>query len=349
MRIFLPAGVFAVICALYTGYWFWAADRMEGLVNEWAVQQREAGATVSWSSLKVRGWPFRLEAHMEKPVIRTRDWAWKGDSFLLHMMPYSFSHYIGTFEGTHRLRLGGADAERPLVFEGEAALARASLVLESRDAMRVSVDLKGLTAQRLDTERGPVLTRFAAERLQVHLRQWLEKDGPERPSGANLAVAVQADNADIPGHGLKGLGPVVGLARGQVLLTELPIEIAGDPGSLADYLRSWESNGGKAQFEGFDLRWDRIDVSASGRMALDGEGRPQGEIDTRISDHAAVLDVLTSNELMQGKQAEMANGALAALGMVSRGKDGRLKLPVKLKKGEVWLGPVKLSKVEPVY
>lgn len=347
MRIFLPTGIFVLFCALYSGYWLWAADRMEDLVTDWAGEQRAAGAQVSWSSLKVRGYPFRLEAHVQDPVIRTREWGWQGDKFVLHMMPYSFSHYIGAFEGLHRIRLGGPDAGRPLVFEGEAARARASLVFESKEALRLSADFKGLQAKRLDAGGDTVLSRYAAERLQLHLRQWMETG--EKGADAMLAVAVQADNADIPAHGIEGLGPVVGLARGQVLLSGLPVEAAANPGSLADYLRTWEANDGRAQFEGFDLRWDEIDFSASGRMALDGAGRPQGELDTRIGGHGAVLDVLTSNRLLKDKQAELAKNAFTALNVVSRGEDGRLRLPVTLKKGDLYLGPVKMGRVEPVY
>lgn len=348
MRIFLPAGVFVLICALYSGYWLWASDRMEDLVTDWAQEQRAAGNSVSWSSLDVRGYPFRLEAHVGDPRIESRDWAWRGDKFVLHMMPYSFSHYIGTFQGTHAVRLGLSDAARPMVFEGEAAQARTSVVLEDEGAVRISVDLKGLAARQMDGASGKTLTRIAAERLQLHLRQWFSP-GENGERQGQLAVAFQAEKADWPAHGLEGLGSVIDLARGQLLFSELPLPSGKTQLVFADYLRAWESNGGRARLEGLDLRWDDIDLSASGRMALDGRGRPDGAIDTRIGGHAAILDVLRSNRVMDGKQAELVENALAALNMVSRGKDGRLRLPVKLKKGAVYLGPVKLSRLEPVY
>jgi hypothetical protein len=160
---------------------------------------------------------------------------------------------------------------------------------------------------------------------------------------------VQAEKANIPAHGLKGLGPVIGLARGAVLVSELPLQTAGDPYSLANYLRAWQTNGGRAQLQGFDLRWDAIDVSASGRMVLDGRGRPAGEIDTHIGGHAAIVDVLTANRFMAAEEAASVRNALAALNLVSRDENGRLLMPVTLKKGAIWLGPVKFGRVESVF
>lgn len=348
MRIFLPAGVFLLLCVLYSFYWLWASERMEAMVIGWADEQRAAGTEVSWSSLEVTGYPFRLEAHIGDPVIRARDWSWQGERFVLHMLPYNFRHYIGVFRGRQAVSLGGPAAGRPLFLEGAAERARASLVLEQAGGLRLSVDLTGLAARQLGAAQGPVTARFAAEHLQIHLRQWIEGETNGNPN-AKLAFAVQAEKAELPAHGLKGLGSVIDLARGQILLNELPLVAGADPLSLADWLRAWQSNGGGARLQGLDLRWDEIDLSASGRMALDGSGRPSGEIDTIVAGHAEIIEVLAANRLLPGEQAETAKNALAALNLVSRDERGRLLMPVTLKKGNLYLGPVKLGELAPVY
>ena len=337
MRI---AGLFAAIAlalAAYTVYWFhlagWAEDGIEARLAAW----RDAGYAVSRSDLTVNGFPYRIEASLSDLAIAAPDgeprWSWRVPLLVLVVQPWDLSHWIAISDRASTASLvadGGA-----LSLEARPETAWASLVLdEDFTARRVALDIKGLEirrAGRLDAVR--------AERVQLHARR------PETAVEPRLDAVLRIDILDLGDGDIGPLGSRIESAA-------LDASLLGPPprsGERAD-IAAWRDAGGTVDVHRLELLWGPVEMNAEGTVALDAEFRPIGALTAEIEGVDAVIDGFNQLGTLGDMGAEAAKFVLDLMSETRAGDGARVvTLPLTAQDGQLYLGPVPIAPLAPLF
>lgn len=162
-----------------------------------------------------------------------------------------------------------------------------------------------------------------------------------RSGGKLTSLDMEISDAS-PGMDPLGLG-----ARLERLSFRAVIEGAAPDGPGPEAVRAWRDNGGVVQLSDFRLIWGPLDLGAEGTLALDAEGRPIGALTARLRGHAGLVDALRASGQLSEGEAQTAKLALGAIAEAVGGDE--LALALSLQDGEVWLGPVRVARLAPLY
>ena len=90
----LPVNLFilvVILSALYCGYWFVMSGVILKGANEWVDEQRTIGRTVSYSDMKVTGFPYRFVLDVEEPAIYAPDLRARWEAETLQLIAMSWA------------------------------------------------------------------------------------------------------------------------------------------------------------------------------------------------------------------------------------------------------------------
>jgi hypothetical protein len=114
-------------------------------------------------------------------------------------------------------------------------------------------------------------------------------------------------------------------------------------------LAAWRDNGGALTLERVEVEWPPLGLSANGRLTLDDQLRPEGQLAARIAGLPELLDRLVEQGLMTAQQ--VSNIKLAVLVFAGERDDKSrpvLAAPLILRAGVLSLGPLPLARISPV-
>ncbi len=323
-----------------TGYWFWAADRVEAAIAEWTEAQRARGYEIAYRGPELSGFPIRLAVAISEPrVAAPRGWRWSGASIAGQ----------AAFWEPLTLHL---DLPRNQILSAEWRGHRRELALSAAAARGlVHLDRGGwLEAATVEMER-VVLTEASggatrAEALQFQLTRRppaLEgtQDWTLLLSGEMLGIALPEVVTSPLGQRVERIafdatvtGPIPGI---------VPI---GDP---AQALARWRDSGGLVELRDLALTWGPLEVTVSGTATLDRQLRPQGAFTARFRGLPKTVDAFVARNLIEPGVAFALKLTAMTLASGNDG-DGRpaVELPVTLQNGLFYLGPVALFRLAPV-
>lgn len=318
------------------GLWYWAASEVSTAIARWSQEQRARGYAVAYDGPEMGGYPLAVTARLETPAIASpHGWRWSGESIL------------GRAKVWAPLTL---DLEFPrrqdLSLETHRGLARVSLEMNrgrgavaftgGGEVQAAEMELIGVSATR-----GPGWRVTAA---RVHAAITGIEAGPAAAAGPDFLVNGEAGDVTLP-EAIKSLfGPTVSrLAFQAAVFGRVP---AGPP---AEGLAAWREGGGKIAVEAFAMRYGPVEILAQGELRLDAGLRPEGVLDARIGGLPGAMDKLSAEGLIDENAAFALK--LSALAM-SREEDGTgrpvVDLPITLRDGLLYLGPVALFPLAPV-
>ena len=334
---FLPIALLAVavLFAAVGGYWVWWAGQLERGIDQWREQQRLRGYEISYGGPAINGFPFAHVARFDAPMIQWPTGAhWQGPALVARARLWDPRTIAVSFAGRHtltRLNAGRVD----------------SLTLDSRGAdgsLRLRSDGRLESADA--TVRGlEVLAAPLGQVMSDRLHLWLAPDYGQ-PAGPELGYAFSFETSELrlPASLAAPLDPTAerivadGRLDGVFPATEPRLALA-----------AWRDNGGALELARVEIDWPPLGVTASGRLTLDDQLRPQGQLAARIAGLPELLDRLAERGLMTQKQvANIKLGVLAFSG--ERDDQGRpvLAAPLILNGGLLSLGPLPLARISPV-
>lgn len=340
-RITLPLAILFLFAA-YAGYWFWLAGRLQAGVEESVAGARTQGYRIAHGSIMRAGFPFRVEVQLAQPVIgQVREglaWRWQADGLAVAMPMYRYD------ELTYRA-LGGARLSYGAVKPGAAngTLERQTVLAPAESEVRVRYDEVGIRSLDLDWA-GIAIAQEGATPVQLaklSLRERATQGNGGR--GPGLFVSVRADGMQVPGLVGTPLGPRIGLLEAQATV-EGPITDA----PLKQALLHWRDAGGVLDLPQFQIVWGSVRVTGSGALALDEAARPMGTFSLRIAGYNWLIDQFVSSGKMNPSYGDLARSALAALAQEKGNQDG-VPVAIRIQDGRVFLGPVRVAKVEPLF
>ena len=328
--------------------WYWAASEVTAALAHWSQEQRARGYHVAYGGPVMGGYPLAVTADLAQPVLASpHGWRWSGERLLGRAkvwapltldleMPRRQDLALELRGEIRRVALETARGQGAVVFDGRGQVEAAEVEL-------IEVALSGDDGARLRVARLYAAVSGLAPGAGARAEA---EAGAGVGAGAEPDYLVNGEAGDVtlPEKVKAPFGPAVSrLALQAAVFGRVP---AGLP---AEGLAAWRDAGGKVALEAFTLRYGPLEVLAKGELGLDGELRPEGVLNGRIGGLAAALDKL-SEEGMIDKTAAFAL-KLSALAL-SRQEAGTgrsvVDLPITLRDGLLYLGPVALFPLAPV-
>ena len=347
--LILPFALIAVGGITYSLWWVGVANRVEATVLKWQTVQAANGIAVSWDKLETGGYPYRIQVDVAGGRIDAPDapraWTWEADSLSAQTLAYRLNHVIVDIPGAQRVHYSEPrdGSEQRFTLNLTSDVFWASYIDESGEEQRLSADIQNLAATRTQqTDDGPVLAGGAAAgRLQLHGRP-----APEVP-GTAFDIALKGQDISWVNLGdTTWAGSNIAHLEAQTRITDLP---PGFPDALATFLPDAATNGTKLAISEFELEWGPIEMTGQGEVKLDSLGRLEGRFQTSVGNLDGLIDALVGADVVSQQSARLAFAGMVALSSMQGEEAGRVRLPVAMKDGVLFLGPVAAARLEPLY
>ena len=335
--------VLAIIA--YTIYWFVLAGQIERGIAKWADARRADGMVVEYNSLEVTGFPLRMQPQATNVRIagpgQNPGWQWRSTLLTGNVLPYNINHIVlGAPQPQDvSLRINGGALEQ---YHLEPQRAQASLKLKHGKLARMDLDIEGGTVQGGRFKEATL----TLGRVQVHTRD--AKNGEVATEGLQsptlFDISLKLENLDYPGFANSALGAhLTRLALTAAVEGVWPTEkgVAG--------IRQWRDAGGVAQLKAAEIDWGPLKLNAAGTLALDAQDRLIGSLTANLLGYEGLIKGLQGAGQLNKDEARAANTGLGVIAMAAGGKDGELTLPMVLQNGEMFVGPLRIAKLKPLY
>jgi hypothetical protein len=354
-RIVLPLAVVVLLAAGWAGFWYYAAARAESEFAAWRTREAAAGREVSCASESVAGFPFRLELRCASPAVNLRraKASLQAKDMLAAVQVYQPTLMIAEFGGPLTI----SDEARGQKYALDWSLAQASARGLPRPE-RVSLVLDKPTLGRLDAEQ---LAR--AEHAELHVRPAprLPQDPPAIDVSLALVKALlvavpQIANAPIDAD-------IAGTLRGVADLSPKP---------LPQLMRDIAAANGRLDISKARIQQGEILATGSGSLRLTQRGTLDGELQLTVAGIDRLMALLGADKAVgQASQRALSRiapglnldallgprggAALAAAGAAMIGQPAELEgrqavtLPLRFADGVVFLGPLRVGEIAPLF
>jgi len=313
------------------GGWVWAKSIYTESWSQWLEARRAEGYRFENATPRTAGFPSKVELSLDDFAMTAPDgWRWEppavqGEASLLAPFEMRLNgpgeHVVVTPDG-RRLTIATQSADGRLGFDPETGLQRGELRLGG-------LALAGLPAGQV-----------TADSLETTV-------GPRRAGGDGLATTAFTTEA----RGLT-LPPDAETPFGRrIERLEVRGRLEGDPPAAGDAraLQAWRAAGGGVDIDHLRVVWPPLTMSGDGRLTLDSELRPQGQLDMAVQGLETAMERLAEAGVLDAETASYVKLAVVALGRRDSA-DGQttVQVPVTLRDGRLYLGPVPVLKLSPV-
>ncbi len=337
IAIFVPLGLVAVAAGAYGLWWRAVADNVRDQVVEFQAKQRLMGREISWESLSVGGFPYRVEAavgavHFMAP---DRGSAWDAERVVVHVPSLGLDRIGVSLEG--QLHYFYA---REQWIEANARADKALITLSTSDEGRQRLDLaiKQLTGKaKLDETDFNFIVDEAAGGIDIVA-------AGVRNAAPTVEIAAKLENVALQGAFDLPLGPAIQLVDVAAALA-LPRKLAEF--SLPALLAELRRTGAPVELKRFELNWGGVSIEGSGAFKLDQNALPEGTFSLKLGNHPRILELLEAHGWINAETRATAKKLLDVLAFMSGDKQRRVPVPLRIHNGVVYAGPAKIATLLP--
>jgi hypothetical protein len=291
------------------------------------------GVMLTFADKHIGGFPFRVDATLDNVgiAIATSQGpaSWRSEHFAVHALTYNGSQAIYEAAGKQTLSWTGLDGHRH-VWTFLPGTLRASSYSQGAQLARFDLDVQVIHSPELN-----------ADRFQIHLRRNPQHDAVDiivEGQGLHLSKDLQA-----------GFGDTI--SRLSLSASAAPATpLAGLMGGKADWrasLENWRTHGGALTLNGLDVDWTALKASATGKLTLDAQHRPDGALNVNLTGVQSLAGELAKLGLAQGDD----NGLAPALLMMAQATNAQIELAatVGFKTGVIGVGDMPAGVARPLY
>lgn len=314
----MAVGIVAAIC-LYTAGWHYAAGRLLERANATLAALGRDGNRAVCETPAVHGYPFRIGLYCDATYVERAGLgaAVSTGAFRSAAQIYDPRHIVAEADAPARVTLPGMP---PLDLDWQVLRASARLARPLPE--RVSIEARKVVATAdMPGPDGP--TAFAADRLELHLRQ----------NAGDLDAAVRFEALE-PGRFLLGGGavpPLSGVADATVADGIARLRAGrGDPRGLSATVRQLEVRTPSG-----------AGLTASGTISVGQDGLVDAKLTLGAIKPQELAPVLAAAFPAQADRIRAAFAGLATLGDAP-------SLPLTVAKGQVYLGFIPLGALPPL-
>lgn len=356
-RIVLPLALVVVLALGWSGFWFYAQARAQTALAAWTQREAAAGRVLSCATQDFGGFPFRFELACGAPELTLTRTHVSLKARDLHAAVQVYQPTLAIAEITGPL---AATDDAGHAFTVEWALAQASIRgLPTVPPERVSLVLDQPSVAR----NGGQEPLARAAHAEIHVRQAPRL--PQDPPAFDLALDLK--QVVLPGVP-------------RVPSTPADVQITGtlhglndfSPRPVAQLLRDLQAANGRLDVTQLRIQQGNVLSIGRGTLRLTARGALDGEIEVTV---AGIEDLMAALGLDQkvGQASQNAlnrvapgldlnrllgshgNAALAAMGATMLGRPTELEgrkavaLPLRFSDGTVFLGPLKVGEIAPLF
>ena len=330
LGLYLPFGALALVIVVHALYWVVMSGQIRTAAQVWIEDKVEVGYAIDYSTMKVRGYPFRFTIHLSDTEVSApaTDGGWRisMDAAAASAQFYNLDHWIVTLGRNALLdtRIDGERSQYALTSEK----ARFSLITRKGVTSQIGAEVNALSITALS---GPAPVIASVERFAMNGR--LSESG-EFINGFEIETA-RFDDSQLDNPLQSAFGDTIALIQLDSVLTEFDtLSQAGDP-------LAWSRAGGRLVIRQTRLDWGPAVLTGAGEVTLDREIRPAGRLSVVVSDPESLISALEDARLVYDEQG----AALRLAAMMAPRRDEGIALPFLLQDGGLFLGPARIGEV----
>lgn len=335
LGLYLPFLILALLAAGWSAAWFYIRERARAGLDEWVATEAASGRRWSCADRAFGGYPFRIEIKCADFTIDRPDVHASIGRLLVVSQLYQPRHIIAEASGPLRIAAG------PTKVEGYWRLLQASVILKDRGFERVSLVVDAPTASIANP--GAATLDLASRRFEAHLR-------PDPATPTTFDLALRGDAAVIP-----GLDALVGGQEPADIQVGVEVTEADDLPArpLWGELERWRVAGGRVELRSLTMAKGARRADATGTFGIDGEHRPQGQLQIAALGLGGLLGRLAGGSGIGGALLGALLGTPEPEAAPARGTPPGLKRlpPLRLDGGRLFVGPLPIPgiRLPPLY
>ena len=381
-RLFFMPVLLVVAAAAWSAFWFYAASEVGVRADAWAAREAKSGRVYACGKRSVAGFPFRLEVRCDDASValvsqtaggQSRVSARLGEIMVIAQV-YQPNLLIAEFKAPATLSDGG----QPPSMKVNWSVGQSSVVGLPDNPQRASIVFDNPSIDRIN---GPVATPLArAGRVELHGRL---ADG----SAKNNPVIDAAFK--ISGGSVQEVHPVLSATFDADVETRLTGLKDFSPKPWPERFRELQAAGGHVEIVRSRIQQGDLVSVAAGTLRLNEQGHIDGELQMTVAGIEKVVPLLGIEKMLEegvpqatldrvapGVKSKDLNNLFGALdraipglgkvvkqnanagvtaGINALGKDAELEgkkaraFPLRFVDGAVFLGPIKVGQVPPLF
>jgi len=318
-RLFWLAAFIVLLFAIYSGGWFYLANRVRSEADKTVAALNANGVEAGCANLQVSGYPFSL-------AVSCDNLAYEDDAKQIAASAGSFNAVapiiqpwspVAKLRGPLRTSFPGMV---PLWIDWDDLWANVNLSWPLPH--RITLRAEGLSGQTDPTDDTDPVQLFSAGKAAGQLQ----------PNGGDIDYLGSFIDLEIDPDAIGGRVLPAFDATGDATLKN-GVALIGKP---LESLR-----GQAAEIRNLDLSSGTARVTVSGPLSVDGDGLIDADLMIRIKDPKAVAAILGAAIPERKSEIEQGFAALSLLG-------NEPSMPLKVSKGRASLGFIPLGKIKPV-
>lgn len=318
-RLFWLAAFIVVLFAIYSGGWFYLADRVRSEADKAVATLNKSGVEAGCANLQVSGYPLSFAVSCDNLAYEddAKNIAASAGSFNAVAQIIQPLSPVADLRGPLRTSVPGMV---PLWIDWDNL--QANVKLSWPLPRRISLQAEGLSGQTDPADDTDPVQLFSAGKAAGQLQ----------PNGQDLDYLGSFGDLEIDPDAIGGRVLPALDASGDATLKNGVALIGTQVKSL---------RGQTIEIRNLDLSSGTARITVSGPLSVDAEGLIDADLMIRLKDPKAVAAILGAAIPEQKSQIEQGFAALAMLG-------NEPSMPLKVVKGKASLGFIPLGKIKPV-
>jgi hypothetical protein len=382
-RLFLIPLLLLIAAAAWSAFWFYAASQAELKADAWRAQEAKSGRSYDCARQTLAGFPFRLEMRCEgaRVVLRSQTAgseqapiAVSLSEILAVAQVYDPKLLIAEFKAPAKI----SDSRSPSSMLANWSKARSSVVGLPAVPQRASIVFDDVSIERTDSSVQLVLAR--AKHVELHGR--IAEDSSRDQPVIESVLRIESGS-------VQELHPLMARPFGAEIRAKLVGLKDLAPKPWPERFRELQANGGHVEIVQSRIQQDDLIAVAAGTLGLTSQGRLDGELQLTISGIEKIIPALglekmlddgvpqaTLDRVAPGVKTQDVTNLLGALdraipglgkavkqnanvgvaaGIAALGKEAVLEgkparsFPLRFADGTVFLGPLKVGQVPPLF
>ncbi|MBV9239953.1 MAG: DUF2125 domain-containing protein [Xanthobacteraceae bacterium] len=368
--IALPLAIFVVLAVLWTGFWFFAAHQADVEIARWRDREAQQGRVFACGHQDIGGYPFRIEVNCTDPNVQLRSWqppvAFTAKGAKGEVQVYDPTLAIAEFTGP----LGIGEPDQPPTLLADWSLAQTSFRGRPGAPDRLSVVLDN--ARLSQSEAGAARLLADAEHVELHGR--MAGGTPTANPVIELGLRLTRGNSQ--------LLPVLGQPTDGVMAATVYGLKDLAPKPWRAQLREIAQANGRIEITQARLTQGDMTATGTGTLSVTPAGRLDGQLRLTVTGLERLIGLLGLDQAVAQYMAQRTGGMtvdklaggldrlMPGLGGVVRGQSGAnlaaagisllgepaeldgkraIALPLRFTNGAVFLGPVGIGEVPPLF
>ncbi len=382
-RLFLMPVLLLFAAAAWSAFWFFAASQAEVKADAWRAQEAKSGRSYDCTRQTLAGFPFRLELRCEGARVLLKSQTAGGDQepiavslgeILAVAQVYDPKLLIAEFKSPAKV----SDSPSRSSILVSWSNARSSVVGLPAVPQRASIIFDDVSIERTDSSVQLPLARAKHVELHGRIAEDSSKDQPV------IESVLRIESGSV-----QELHPLLARPFGADIRAKLVGLKDLAPKPWPERFRELQTNGGHVEIVQSRVQQDDLIAVAAGKLGLNPQGRLDGELQMTISGIEKIVPALGLEKMLDEGVPQAALDRLApgvttqdvsnllgaldraipglgkvvkhnadigvAAGIAALGKEAMLEgkparsFPLRFADGTVFLGPLKVGQVPPLF